>query len=291
MSPFAEASERRQQLGRALRQLRDAAGLTGTQLATLLGVAQSTISRLENGRALPSPEQLDQWAAATGATTQQRLDLDALAEAAATEAIAWRGRPERLAALQRDTAGLEASAGLNRGYHPVLVPALARVPGYAQAVYRARADLDGQADAEVAEAVTAQIARQTLLYRPGHRFEFLLTEAGLRWRFVPREVLAAQVDQLARVARMPNVLLGIIPMEVGMEGAAPAWGWQGFAAFLERADGADDLVLVETLTAALTVRNTADVARYGQAFARLLDLAATGPDALAILDRLAADLW
>jgi hypothetical protein len=85
---------------------------------------------------------------------------------------------------------------------------------------------------------------------------------------------------------MPNVLFGIIPMDAG----STAWGWQGFAAYLERDGGAEDLVLVETLTAAVTVRNAADVARYDQAFKALLDLAAVGPDALAILDRLAADL-
>jgi transcriptional regulator with XRE-family HTH domain len=286
MSPFAEASERRRQLGRALRDLRDAAGLTSIQLAERVGVAQSTVSRWENGRQLPSPEQIDRWAAATGATTQQRVGLDALAEVAATEAVSWRGRPERLAALQQEVAGLEESAALNRSYYPVLVHGLLQVPDYARAVYRARAKLDGQSDAEVAEAVAARVARQTLLYRPGRRFEFLMTEAGLRWRFVPREVMAAQLDRLAQAARMPNVLLGILPLEI----EEPVWAWQGFSAFLERADDADDLVLVETLTAGLTVRNLADVARYGQAFKALLDLAAVGPDALAILDRLAADL-
>jgi transcriptional regulator with XRE-family HTH domain len=281
-----DSPSRRAQLGQALRDLRAAAHLSQPQLAERLGVAQSTVSRMETGRQFPSPDLLDRWAAAIGATTQQRIDLDHLAEAAATEVYAWRGRPERLAELQRDTAGLEASAGLNRAYYPVLVPGLLQVPGYALAVYRARAAVYGQSDTEIAEGVTERMARQTLLYEPGRRFEFLLTEAGLRWRFVPREVLAAQVDRLAQATRMPGVLLGIIPMEV----EAAAWGWQGFAAFLERADGADDLVLVETLTAALTVRNAADVARYGQAFKALLDLAAVGPDALAILDRLATDL-
>jgi transcriptional regulator with XRE-family HTH domain len=281
VSNYAETPARRQQLGRALRDLRHAADLTGTELAARLRVAQSTISRMEAGRQLPSPEQIDLWAAATRATTEQLVTLDELAEAAATEAVAWRHRPQRLAALQHQTADLEESSGLLRAYHPILVPGLLQVPGYAQAVYQARAELDGQTAAEIAEAVAARIAKQTLLYQQGHRFEFLLTEAGLRWRFTSAEVLAAQLDRLAQATRMPNVTLAVLPLEL----AAPAWIWQGFAAFLERADDAEDLVLVETLTAALTVRNPTDVARYDQAFKRLLALAAVGQDALTILER------
>jgi transcriptional regulator with XRE-family HTH domain len=281
-----DGTSRRRQLGRALQALRRAAGLTSTQLAVRLGVAQSTISRLETGKAFLSPDLLDRWAAATGATTQQRVDLEGLAEAAATEVVSWRNRPERLAELQQETANLEASAGLNRGYHPVLVHTLLQVPGYARAIYQARAQLDGQDDREVAEAVAERIGKQELLYRPGHRFEFVLTEAGLHWRFVAREVLAAQLDRLGQVAGMPNVTLGIIPLELEV----PVWGWQGFSAFLERAGGAEDLVLVETLTAAVPVRNAADVARYADAFARLLDAAVTGEDARALLARIAAEL-
>ena len=91
---------RQEQLGRTLRSLRKAAGLTHTTIAAELGVAQSTISRLESGKALPSPDHLDRWAAATGATTEQRLHLDALAQAAAAEKATWQYRPSRLVELQ-----------------------------------------------------------------------------------------------------------------------------------------------------------------------------------------------
>lgn len=281
MSIFGDAA-RRQQLGKTLRDLRLAAGLTGMQLAGRLGIAQSSISRMETGRQLPSPEQVDRWAAETGASSQQLAELDQLAEAAATEATAWRRRP--LAAMQRDTADLEASAGLSRGYHPVLVHGLLQVPDYAHAVYQARARLFGQTEAEVAEAVAARMHKQAILHTAGHRFEFLTSEAALRWRFVPTNVLAAQLDRLSQVARMPNVLVGILPLET-----EPVWGWGGFAAFLERAD-AEDVVLVETLTAALTVRNPVDVARYNQAWTQLQEQAVMDGEAVVLLERLAAEL-
>jgi transcriptional regulator with XRE-family HTH domain len=289
MSPFADATARRRQLGQALRSLRNDALLTSVQLAGVLQVAQSTISRTETGRQLPSPELLDRWATATGASTQQRLDLDELAEAVATEAVAWRHRPRPLAALQQETADLEGSSGLVRGYHPILVPGLLQVPAYAAAVYRARAAVDGQDAAEVDEAVRERLAKQALLSREGHRFEFVLTEVGLRWRFVPPVVLAAQLQRLALVAWMPNVAIGVIPAALEV----PVWGWQGFSAFLERAvsmEPAEDLVLVETLTAAVTVRSPADVASYDRAFQQLLDAALVDGDAVDLLERILVDL-
>jgi hypothetical protein len=63
-----------------------------------------------------------------------------------------------------------------------------------------------------------------------------------------------------------------------------------FTAFLERADEAEDLVHIETLTAGLTVRNPADVARHLEAFDQLSSAAAVGDAARALLKRVAADL-
>lgn len=276
----------RRRLGLALRELRHAADLTTTQLAERLGVAQSTISRWESGRQLLTPAQIDQWAAATGATAAQHSTLDEVAEQVMTEAVAWGRRPRRLAALQRETGDLEESAGLLRTYHPVMIHGLLQVPDYARAVFQARAQLEGQSDTEVAEAVASRLGKQALLFKGGHRFEFLLTEAGLRWRFVPAEVMAAQLDRLQQVATRPNVVLGILPLEV----ETPLWRWTPFTAFLERADDAEDLVHIETLTAGLTVRKPEDVARYAEAFKQLLEVAATGEDSLVLLERMTTEI-
>lgn len=286
MSDNSAAGSGRRRLGLALRELRHAADLTTTQLAERLGVAQSTISRRESGRQLLTPDQVDQWAAATGATAAQHATLDELAEAVTTEAVAWGHRPRRLAALQRETGDLEESAGRIRTYHPLMIHGLLQVPDYARAVFQARAQLEGQSEVEIAEAVAARISRQALLFRDDHRFEFVLTEAGLRWRFVPPAVMEAQLDRLRQVATRPNLTLGILPLEV----EAPLWRWTPFTAFLERVDDGEDLVHVETLTAGLTVRKPADVARYLDAFGRLLAAAATGAAALALLERAAEEL-
>ncbi|WP_157570568.1 helix-turn-helix domain-containing protein [Microtetraspora malaysiensis] len=51
--------DRLRELGELLRRLRKDAGLTGKDLAQRAGVAQPTISRMETGRLLPTPETVE----------------------------------------------------------------------------------------------------------------------------------------------------------------------------------------------------------------------------------------
>jgi transcriptional regulator with XRE-family HTH domain len=67
VSVFGETSPQRQQLGRALRDLRHSAGITGTQLAAQLGISHSTVSRLETGQQIPSLAEVETWARTLGA--------------------------------------------------------------------------------------------------------------------------------------------------------------------------------------------------------------------------------
>lgn len=278
---FGEASPQRRRLAAALRDLRRQAGLSGEALGAALGVSQSKVSRLERGQGLPEPAEAEAWAAATGASADQRAQLAELVEAAAVETVAFRRRiREGLVALQAETAELEASAGLLRVFQPVLVPGLLQTPPYARAVYEA-AHPNGRSD--IAEAVAARMNRQAILYEPAKRFEFVVSEAGLRWQLGPREVLLGQLDRLGTVASLPNVTLGIVPLA----GTAPVWHTHGFVIFDDR--DAEPVVHVETLTSALNVRSPDDVARYQEAFARLRDAALTGAEARNFLEAIVQD--
>ena len=75
------------------------------------------------------------------------------------------------------------------------MPGLLQTPEYAR--YRLSESLEeiGAAD-DVDEAVGARMQRQQVLYRPGKRFNFVITEAVLRYRLCPPEALAGQLDRL-----------------------------------------------------------------------------------------------
>ena len=73
---------RREQLGAELEHLRRLAGRSGRALAGVLSISQSTISRVESGKALLSRDEVDAWADATAADAATRDRLLALVDAA-----------------------------------------------------------------------------------------------------------------------------------------------------------------------------------------------------------------
>jgi len=124
--------------------------------------------------------------------------------------------------------------------------------------------------------VTARLERQAVLYDEGRQFEFVLTEAVLRWRPGPPGLLLAQLDRLLSMATLPNVRLGVVPLD--REAAAvPANGLTVF-------DTAEEaVVLVETLTTESFLTGERHLEVYRQAFARFRDAALFGPDATAAI--------
>jgi transcriptional regulator with XRE-family HTH domain len=284
VSVFGESSPQRQRLGRALRDLRHTAGVTGTQLATQLGISQSTVSRFETGQQIPSIGEVETWARTLGADDAEVAGLVELVEAAATEAVAFRRTRVRrgLAGQQQDTAAVEASAGLLRSFNPSGVQGLLQTPAYAQAIFTAAHP--GRTD--LAAAVAARMARQEVLYAQGKRFHFILGEPALRWWRGSAEVMLGQVDRLGQMLTLPNVTLAIL----ALDREVPVWNHHSFTVFSDRADGTEDLVHVETLQTGLNVRNTEDVARYLDAFERLAQVAVTGDQARTLLTRVTEDL-
>jgi transcriptional regulator with XRE-family HTH domain len=66
LSPAARRFRR--QLGRELMAIRTLAGLSQREMRDKVGLSQSFVSRVENGEAAPSNEELTAWVKATGAT-------------------------------------------------------------------------------------------------------------------------------------------------------------------------------------------------------------------------------
>ena len=61
------------EIGRMVRELREARGLSQRELAARMGTSQSTIARLESGQTLPSTKTLLRYAKATGSKFHVRL--------------------------------------------------------------------------------------------------------------------------------------------------------------------------------------------------------------------------
>ena len=128
----------RQELGARLRRLRLEAGLTGTNLAEVLGWAQSKVSRIETGRQSTTTGDVRAWAAAVQAPPGLVEDLIADLRSLRVEHAAWR-RQLRAghAPRQRTLIALEAAARLDRTFQPLFIPGLLQTAEYARYVLTA----------------------------------------------------------------------------------------------------------------------------------------------------------
>ena len=274
---------KRRRLANELRVLRDLSGLTGRELARLVGISQSKVSRIEAATAQPSIAEITAWTRATGATDETERLLATLADAARTEIDTWQAALEGRHQLQDEMREREAAAVLTRTFQPAIVPGLLQTPAYAQRAFSMFKSSAPQTS--VAAAVAARMDRQLALHEAGKKFDFLITEAALRWRPGPPRLLVAQLDRIAMVSTLDNVSIGIIPFATEAETVYA----HGFV-ILEEDDDSSPFVLVEVDHAWLTVTARDSVALYQNRWSSLRKAAVFGDEARTFLDGLSAEM-
>jgi transcriptional regulator with XRE-family HTH domain len=95
VNPIEEWLTQANGLASRLRALRTQAGLSGKDLAESVDWQPSKVSRLENGRQLPSPTDIDTWTRACGAAEETTRDLTRLLSEAQNMHHDWRRRMRR----------------------------------------------------------------------------------------------------------------------------------------------------------------------------------------------------
>jgi transcriptional regulator with XRE-family HTH domain len=266
-------------LGGELRRVRTLAGLSGRQIADAVGISQATVSRIERGSSVPSLQELTEWAAAAGVSDDRKALLLGLGEAAVNEVTPLRDRTSNgLAAVQEDIRELEATAYTLRNFQPGIVPGLLQTAAYASSIL----SLAGKT-ADIGATVTARLARQEILHQPGRSFEFLLTEAALRYRPGPRALRTAQLDHLAAVVTLESISFGVIPADAEMHAITRC----GFVIYEDRIDELPPFAIVETPHASVYANDPADVQVYRDQLAAFRESAVWDDDALKIVHRIA----
>jgi transcriptional regulator with XRE-family HTH domain len=253
--------------------------MSGRQLAELLSWAPSKVSKLENGRQTPTEDDIRDWTRATGSEQETDALLASLHTLEVQHAEWQRQLRTGLKPHQQQIAELDAKTRLFRAFESTFIPGLLQTAEYARyrfaqsiTVFKVRNDID--------EAVAARVRRQEILYRPDKRFHFVLTEAALRYRLCPPEVMLGQLDRLISLAALPNVRLGIIGFETAYV-VAPAHGFW----LLD-----SDRVMVETFSAELNLAQPQEVTLYSGCFDALAAVASYGRSARAIITRVIDDL-
>lgn len=278
---MSEPHTGRAAFGRRLRVLRVEADLSGKELAQRLGWAPSKVSKLEHGQQAATAADVAAWAGAVGASAAVREGLLADLHSLRVDYATWRQqfRTGGYGRRQRASVALESAASLIRAYETDAVPGLLQTPQYARHLFARLAEFRKLAT-DVEEGVRARMHRQEVLYQPGKHFRFLVGEAALHHRVCPPAVLRGQLDRLVVLADLDTVELAVVPLDA----ALPNSPWHGFWIF------DDTLVLVETLTAELSLRDVEDIETYSRFFESLWQVASHGQEAVALLRRLIADL-
>lgn len=273
ISPSSSAQAAREGVARQLRELRQDAGLTVTQLAAKCGWHHAKTSRIENAKTPPSARDIRDWCD-TCQAPGRAADLIASSRHAETLYTEWRRRVRTgLRQLQDSYVQLYRATRVFRVYSPTLVPGLVQIEGYASALLSANAQLLDIPD-DGAEAAAARVERSQIIREPGHRCLLLIEESVLYYQLGDAAAMAAQLGHLLSVGALPAVSLGIIPMATRERAL---WPQETFHIY------DDTLVSVELLSAQVNISQPSEIALYLTAFERLRGMAVYGGDARALV--------
>ena len=282
---MAELNPQRVRLAARLRALRTAAFPSGNQFARHIGWAQSKVSKLETGAQRPSEDDVREWVRATDHGADVEAEVLAMATAARFEYFTVRDDVRRgggIAAAQVQIAGLESAATHIAEYQPIMLPGLVQTAAYARELLALHGGpmTAGASEDEVEALVSARIRRQEILYQPGKQIQLVIGEAALHDPPGSIETLVGQLDRLVAVAGLASIDLAVLPVGTRM----PVLPLSSFAAHDQR------VVFVETMTGEQRLDQPDEVAVYVMAFELLRNAAATGPAAVALIQRVAAGL-
>ena len=204
------ATLRGRQLGARLRELRDAAGLSGEQVANRMGRAHSTLSRWETGGLIPRVPDVYFMLDLYGVGEKER---DALLRAvqAAREREDWE---VDVSVAVADYAWMEGRAWKVEAFQDSVVPGLLQTPEYAREVLRA---WDPAATAQQIErTLAARVVRQRRLTADDPlQLAAVIGEGALRLSVGGPEIMRAQLKQLVDLASEPGIALRVLPFATG----------------------------------------------------------------------------
>ena len=222
---------------------------------------------------LASVTDVERILTALGAKQDLTDELLALARVANTEFQSTRADMRRgLYRKQRELAALEADAAHIRFFLPTMLTGLLHTPEYAKASL-------GVFPGDHSQAITKRLDRQATLYNRAKRFTFILTEAAVRWQLVEPAVMAVQMGRLASLSELPNITLGIIPLDA----CIPDGPLNTFTVYDDR------IATAETFGGVIMMRDPRDVAYHLELFAFFERYAVFDDDVRSLLEKYASD--
>jgi transcriptional regulator with XRE-family HTH domain len=274
---------RRRRLGVELRRHREAAGITIDVVAERLRCSSSKVSRIETGHTGAALRDVHDILDIYGVRETVREELVQIAREAKQKGW-WHPFST---VLNRAYVGLEAAARSIRTYEQQVVPGLLQSEEYAIAMIRA-ARL-GDTDTEIEQRVHVRMARQSLLTQDDPiDLRVVLDEAVLSRPVGGDDVMRDQLMRLIEAARLPNVIIQILPFVAG-----PHAGMDGTFVILEFEEDEDaDVVFAENATGGLFLEKAEELRKYHSIFETIRATALDPEESIEMIEMLVEEpLW
>ena len=255
---------RRRRLGSELRRLREDHSIKLEEVAERLGVAASTLSRIETGKAPTKSVYLTAMLEMYGVTDPaQRQVLVDMAREGHRKGW-WSVYDDVLPTGFGIYVGLEAEAAGVRSFEGEVIHGLFQTPDYARAILREVQVKDS--DEQIERLVDLRMKRQDSLERnPPLDVWLILDESVVRRTIGGDGVMRGQLARLVEASRKPNVTLQVLPFTSGSH--AGLRGSFSILEFPERADS--DVAYVESVAGIIYLEKEREVKHCAEAFDRL----------------------
>jgi transcriptional regulator with XRE-family HTH domain len=255
---------RRRRLGSELRKLREDHSIKLEEVAESLGVAASTLSRIETGKAPTKSIYLTAMLDLYGVSdSSQRQILVDMAREGHRKGW-WSVYDDVLPTGLGIYIGLEAEAASVRSFEGEVIHGLFQTPDYARAILREVQVRD--TDEQVERLVDLRMKRQDVLERdPPLDVWLILDEAVIRRTIGGPEIMHGQLARLVEASKKPHVTLQVLPFSSGSH--AGLRGSFSILEFPERADS--DVAYVESVAGIIYLEKEREVRICAEAFDRL----------------------
>ncbi|MGW4384449.1 helix-turn-helix domain-containing protein [Kitasatospora sp. NPDC004531] len=284
----APKSVYRRQLASRLKELRDDRELTLTQVAEVVEVNQSSLSRIENGDRGTTPllvkALLDCYQVTDPA---ERADILDLVRADQAQRQQWWKKYSGVINATRygGYLALESSATSLRCYEPQLMPGLLQTEEYARRVItEMRVDLTAK---QVDALVTVRMERQAKVLgrADAPKLWAVIDEAAIRRIGSNQAVLKGQLTHLLDVSPSPGLTLQLLPFSTGFHP-----GLYGSFVLMGFPDANPDVVWVENGPNSVYFEGSEDVERYTEVFDHLRARALGPPETRSQISKIIKEL-
>ncbi|GAA2602422.1 helix-turn-helix transcriptional regulator [Streptomyces axinellae] len=278
----------RRRLGRHLKELREAAGLTQKAAGRAMELSETTVWRIETGKAPLKRHDVEAMCRTYKASEETTNALVGLASESKSKGW-WHSYGDIIPAGFDVYIGLEEAASELFTYEAELIPGLLQVEDYAETLIRLHNP--DATEAEIARRVTLRVERQSLLSRvpTPPNLHVALAEAVLHRPIGGHEVMTRQLAHLVYVSEMPNVSIRVVPYAAGAHAGllTKAFMLLRFPSNGDRAPGEPPTVYTDGYTGSLYLDKPHEIASYEHAISGIWQAAHSDQDSLALISEMA----